>query len=81
MQRYLRARGFDVVSTGNHERFGVEKTAVIDRIGDEHAARQIAKALGLKPVSISTDPMPELYLDASVIVGCDYETIPPFSMN
>jgi hypothetical protein len=81
MQRYLRGRGFDVVDTGNHVHFGVEKTLVIDRLGNDHAALQIAKALGLDSDAISTEPKPELYLDASVIVGCDYASIPPYSMK
>lgn len=81
MQRYLRVRGFDVVASGNHTTFGIEKTAILDRIGDDRAALEVAKALGLKKESVQSEPDPGLYLDASVIVGCDYESIPPFSMN
>ena len=81
MQRYLRARGFDVVASGNHESFGVEKTVIFDRIGNDHAALEVAKALGLERTTVTSKPEPGLYVDASVIVGCDYESIPPFSMN
>ena len=81
MQHYLRARGFDVVTSGNHSTFGVEKTVVLDRIGDDHAAQEVAKALGLGKSAIESEPDTGLYVDASVIVGCDYESIPPFSMN
>lgn len=81
MQRYLRARGFDVVTSGNHDRFGVERTVILDRIGNDHAAQEVAKALGLEKATVISEPDPGLYLDATVIVGCDYESIPPFSMN
>ena len=81
MQRYLRARGFDIVNSGNYESFGVEKTIILDRMGDDHAALEVAKALGLGGVAVSSVPDSGLYVDASVIVGCDFKSIPPFSMN
>jgi hypothetical protein len=81
MQSFLRARGFDVVASGNHATFGIEKTFILDRIGDDHAALEVAKALGLNNGVVSTESDPGLYVDASVIIGCDYESIPPFSMN
>lgn len=81
MQSYLRARGFDVVATGNHHTFGLQQTVILDRIGDEHAALEVAKALGLDKNVVSSDPDTGLYVDASVIVGCDYRSIPPFSMD
>lgn len=81
MQAYLRERGFDVVASGNHASFGIEQTVIVDRIDDDRAALEVAKALGLRRERVSTEPDPDLYVDASVIVGCDYETIPPFSMN
>ncbi len=81
MQSYLRARGFDVVTSGNHDTFGVDRTVILDRIGNDQAAQEVAKALGLEKSSVISEPDPGLYVDASVIVGCDYESIPPFSMN
>ena len=81
MQGYLRGRGFDVVASGNHSSFDVQKTIIVDRIGDDHAALEVAKALGLGIGQVSSNPDPGLYLDASVIIGCDYEEIPPFSMD
>jgi hypothetical protein len=81
MQGYLRARGFDVVSTGNNDTFGIQQTVILDRIGDEHAALEVAKALGLNKNVVSSEPDTGLYVDASVIIGCDYRSIPPFSMD
>lgn len=81
MQTYLRQRGFDVVASGNHQSFGVEETVIVDRIGDDHAALEVAKALGLRRAAITSEPDPGLYVDASVVIGCDYESIPPFSMR
>jgi len=81
MQEYLRTRGFDVVASGNYESFGVSETQIFDRIGDGSAAMEVAKALGLDRNSIKSEPDPGLYVDASVVVGCDYASIPPFSMR
>ena len=81
VQQYLRDRGFDVVATGNFEAFGVEESAVVDRIGDMKSAHEVAKALGLDPEGVTSNPDIGLYLDATVVVGCDYESIPPFSLK
>jgi hypothetical protein len=75
---YLRDRGFDVVDVGNHTNFNVEHTQVIDRVGDPESARRVAQALGVEEEHVHQDIDTDLYLDASVLIGHDYETLPPF---
>ena len=43
--RTLRERGFDVVYFGNARGFSPESTLVIDRVGREETAREVAGAL------------------------------------
>jgi hypothetical protein len=78
LRRFLRAQGFDVVQVENHSRFDVAESHVIDRAGNLDAARQVAAALGLPPERVRQDLRPNLYLDASVVIGHDYATLPPF---
>ncbi|MFO8233646.1 MAG: LytR C-terminal domain-containing protein [Longimonas sp.] len=75
---YLRDEGFDVVDVGNHDAFDVEHTQVIDRIGDAESARRVAQALGVEEEHIHQDIQPDLYLDASVLIGHDYARLTPF---
>ncbi|MEM9997288.1 MAG: LytR C-terminal domain-containing protein [Bacteroidota bacterium] len=74
---FLRDRGFDVVESGNVPDFGVERSEVVDRIGDEAAALKVAAALGIPEARVREERR-DVYLDASVILGCDYATLRPF---
>jgi hypothetical protein len=77
--QYLRDHGFDVVETGNYERSDVRLSRVIDRVGDRESALKVARVLGIPEERVEEDLNPELYLDASVIIGMDYETLKPLS--
>lgn len=76
--QYLRDRGFDVVDTGNYSSFNLEKSVVIDRIGNMEAARKVAETLGIPPDRVRRELRRQYYLDASVIIGHDYEQLRPF---
>ncbi|PSQ94800.1 MAG: hypothetical protein BRD51_06555 [Bacteroidetes bacterium SW_11_64_17] len=76
--QYLRDQGFDVVDVGNHSSFDQKRSVVIDRIGNPEAARNVAEALGIPPERVRKDVKPQYYLDASVILGHDYEQLRPF---
>jgi hypothetical protein len=78
LTRYLRVRGFDVVESGNHTSFDQAETVVLDRIGNPEAAARVARALGLPRERVREEPREGLLLDASVIIGRDYHTLPPF---
>ena len=66
----LRLIGFDVVATGNAEHFDHEVTHVLDRSGRLGAALAVARELSTDSLAVAIDP--ELYLDASVVVGSDW---------
>ena len=66
----LREAGFDVKTFGNAADFEYEHTLVLDRSGREGAARSVAQAIGVSEVR--ADPRPELYLDATIILGKDW---------
>ena len=75
---YLRDRGFDVVDVGNYSSFDQEHSVVIDRIGNMEAAHHVAEALGIPADRVRQNVKPAYYLDASVILGHDYEQLRPF---
>lgn len=66
----LRDSGFDVKTYGNAARFDYERTVVLDRSGRPGAAGAVAAALQGAEVREQLDP--ELYLDATVILGDDW---------
>lgn len=66
----LRLLGFDVVATGNADHFDHEVTHVLDRSGRLGAALAVARELSADSLAIAIDP--ELFLDASVVVGSDW---------
>ncbi len=69
----LRAMGFDVVYFGNADRFDVSVTHVLDRSGRPVAAGALADSLGIGHFSVDLDP--ELHLDATVVLGSDWEAL------
>lgn len=73
---HLRDRGFDVVSAENADHFDYTTTYVLNRSGEPGAARQVASELGVDSVANSIDP--DLFLDATVVLGADWrERLPP----
>jgi hypothetical protein len=69
----LRDMGFDVKTFGNARDFDHERSVLLDRSGRNGAAKAIADSLGGLP--IQTEPAPELYLDATLILGPDWERL------
>lgn len=71
----LRRSGFDVVESGNFETFNVQKTFVIDRSGNLENARRVANALGISEENIIREVAIGFYLDATVVIGFDYDQL------
>ncbi len=71
----LRRSGFDVVNSGNFERFDIENSMVIDRSGNIDNARRVARALGISEQFIIREVSPDYFLDASVVIGADFEDL------
>ncbi len=76
MTLFLREHGYDVVGVGDYESFEAPRSMVIDRVGNLEMARKVAQELGIEQVE--QDIRPEYFLDASVVIGLDYETLRPF---
>lgn len=67
----LRDAGYDVKTFGNAPSFEYDATVVIDRSGRPEAARSVADALGTE--GIRSELRPDLYLDATIILGRDWK--------
>lgn len=79
MSEHLRDMGFDVKTFGNARERGHVKTVLLDRSEREGAAQAISDALGGVPVTVK--PAPELYLDATLILGEDWRGVLERSRN
>lgn len=73
MSDKLRDMGFDVKTFGNADSFDRERTELLDRSQRPGAARAIADSLGGVPLRV--EPAPELYLDATLLLGDDWRTV------
>lgn len=71
----LRKNGFDVVETGNFERFDLQETIIISRSGIMDNAYRVANALGVSKENVIRESSPDFYLDVSVIIGHDFEKL------
>ncbi|WP_246481711.1 LytR C-terminal domain-containing protein [Natronogracilivirga saccharolytica] len=73
----LRQNGFDVVQSGNFETFDITETIVIDRSGNSENAKRVARALGVPETRIQREISSDFYLDATIVIGSDYENLQP----
>ncbi len=71
----LRDYGFDVVETGNYDNFDVSNTFVVSRSGQMQNAYRVADALGISRQQVLREQAPEFYLDVTLIIGSDYESL------
>ncbi len=74
---YLRARGYDVVELRNYKTFDVQESLVIDRTGNLQNAERVAYALGIPRENIVQQISPDYYVDVSVVVGKNYQSLKP----
>lgn len=74
---YLRNENVDVVNTGNYISFDIDKTMIIDRIGNIANANQIAGILGVSSSNVFTQKNEDYFLDVSIIIGRDYYKLNP----
>jgi hypothetical protein len=71
----LRTNGFDVVDTGNFDNFDVQQSMVISRSGSMEHAYQIARVLGIEDIHVLREESDDYYLDATIVIGADYESL------
>lgn len=74
---FLRNRGFDVVEIGNNDVL-LNRSQVIDRLGDTKSAKEVAYALGINDSLVISQPDSNMYLRASIIIGDDFAALKPF---
>ena len=70
---HLRRQGIDVVFYGSAETTEAESTLVIARRGDTAAARDVRDAIAVGVVV--DEPMAQLLLDVTVVLGRDADSI------
>lgn len=71
----LRKNGFDVVETGNFDNFDMQETIIISRTYNTDNAERVAKALGIDAENILVEASDDFYLDATIVIGSDYNTL------
>ncbi len=74
VMKYLRNMGFDVVEIGNYGKL-IEKSCVLDRVGDTRSARKVAYALGISDEFVRSEKDSNLFLRSTVIIGNDFNGI------
>jgi hypothetical protein len=74
---YLRARGFDVVEMRNYKTSDVDESLVIDRVGNMTNAERVAYAIGIKKKNIVQQLNHDYYVDVSVVIGKDFNSLKP----
>lgn len=75
--QYLRNRGYDVVEVRNYHRFDVRNSMVIARTANLRNAEKVAIALGVTSPQIIQVINPEYYVDVSVVIGHDFQSLKP----
>ncbi|MEX2602059.1 MAG: LytR C-terminal domain-containing protein [Balneolaceae bacterium] len=71
----LREYGFDVVETGNFDNYDMTESIILSRTGNMENARKVAQALGIPAERILIEQSPEFYLDATLVIGSDYQSL------
>jgi hypothetical protein len=69
----LRAKGIDVVKTGNYRSFDIDNTFIIDRLGKIETANRVADSLNLDKRFIITEKNKSYFLDLTIVIGKDYK--------
>jgi len=71
----LRSYGFDVVESGNFDNFDMSETILISRNGNMQNANRVARALGIPEERILLEKSADFYLDATLVIGSDYQSL------
>lgn len=71
----LRKNGFDVVETGNFDNFDMQETIIISRTYNTDNAKRVAQALGIDTQNILIEASDNFYLDATIVIGSDYNSL------
>jgi hypothetical protein len=75
--QYLRHRGYDVVEVRNYHRFDVRRSIIVARTTNLRNAEKVATALGIPESQIIQQINPDYFVDVSVVIGHDYQSLKP----
>lgn len=75
---FLRNNRFDVIQSGNYSSFDVDKSMVIDRIGNMANAEKAAQLLGIKKEYVIQQINKNYFLDVTFVIGKDYNQLKPY---
>lgn len=77
-QDYLRAEGIDVYRVDNADHSEYSKTILIRHQCDSEIADELAKLMGVSPENVRQDDVNDPILDATIILGRDYDSLSSF---
>ena len=75
--QYLRNRGYDVVEVRNYHRFDIRHSMIVARTLNLRNAEKVATALGIPESQIIQQLNPDYFVDVSVVIGHDYQSLKP----
>ncbi|MBN2781447.1 MAG: LytR C-terminal domain-containing protein [Candidatus Marinimicrobia bacterium] len=78
LREYLLTHGFDVSETTNADHFNYEKTIVYIHRNDYKMSRTISEKLNIANNPVLDDRLPDYPCDVTVLIGKDYQQLPPF---
>jgi calcineurin-like phosphoesterase len=78
---FLRMNGYDVVDMGNFSSSDEKNSFVIDRAGNMRNAKRVASALGISEKYVIQQINKNYFLDATVVIGKDYNDLMPFKQT
>ena len=76
---YLRQKNFDVVQVGNYMSNSIDETLIIDRIGNRANTEKLANVLGVDKKNIIQQLNKDYFLDATLVIGKDYNKLEPLN--
>lgn len=78
LKEYFRKREFDVVEIGNFK-YEVDKSIVIDRIGDMRSAYKVAQSIGIADSMVTKNIDSTMYLRTTLVIGKDWKNLEAFN--
>lgn len=78
LKEYFRKREFDVVEIGNFK-YEVDKSLVIDRIGDMRSAYKVAQSIGIADSMVTKNIDSTMYLRTTLVIGKDWKNLEAFN--
>ncbi len=81
LREYLLNQGFDVSETTNADHFNYEKTIIYLHSSDYAMSKKLSEKLGIANNPVLDDRSPDYPCDITIVMGKDYNKLPPFKDN